>query len=68
MTTSLANSPNELWSICELPTGSALPRAARFLADLVKELWPSWDHRSYPCSEKRGTPRRLVLGPPLRRP
>jgi predicted metal-dependent enzyme (double-stranded beta helix superfamily) len=37
MTTSLANSPNELRSICELPTESALPRAARFLADLVKE-------------------------------
>jgi predicted metal-dependent enzyme (double-stranded beta helix superfamily) len=37
MTTFLANSPNELRSICELPTGSALPRAARFLADLVKE-------------------------------
>jgi hypothetical protein len=37
MTTSLANSPNELRLICELPTGSALPRAARFLADLVKE-------------------------------
>jgi len=37
MTTSLANSPNELRSICELPTGSALPRATRFLADLVKE-------------------------------
>ena len=37
MTASLANSPNELRSICELPTGSALPRAARFLADLVKE-------------------------------
>jgi predicted metal-dependent enzyme (double-stranded beta helix superfamily) len=37
MTTALANSPNELRSICELPTGSALPRAARFLADLVKE-------------------------------
>jgi len=38
MTTSLANSPNELRSICELPTGSALPRATPFLADLVKEL------------------------------
>jgi predicted metal-dependent enzyme (double-stranded beta helix superfamily) len=37
MTTSLANSPNELRSICELPTETALPRAARFLADLVKE-------------------------------
>jgi predicted metal-dependent enzyme (double-stranded beta helix superfamily) len=37
MTTSLANSPNELRIICELPTESALPRAARFLADLVKE-------------------------------
>ncbi len=37
MTTSLANSPNVLRSICELPTGSALPRAARFLADLVQE-------------------------------
>ena len=37
MTTSLANSPNVLRSICELPTESALPRAARFLADLVKE-------------------------------
>ena len=37
MTTSLANSPNELRSICELPTESALPRAARFLADLVQE-------------------------------
>jgi predicted metal-dependent enzyme (double-stranded beta helix superfamily) len=37
MTTSLANSPNELRSICELPTESALPRAARFLADLIKE-------------------------------
>jgi len=37
MRTSLANSPNELRSICELPTESALPRAARFLADLVKE-------------------------------
>jgi predicted metal-dependent enzyme (double-stranded beta helix superfamily) len=37
MTTSLANSPNELRSICELPTESALPRAARFLADLVKD-------------------------------
>jgi len=37
MTTSFANSPNELRLICELPTESALPRAARFLADLVKE-------------------------------
>ena len=37
MTTFLANSPNELRSICELPTRSALPRASRFLADLVKE-------------------------------
>jgi len=37
MMTLLANSPNELRSICELPTGSALPRAARFLADLVRE-------------------------------
>ena len=37
MTASLANSPNELRSICELPTESALPRAARFLSDLVKE-------------------------------
>jgi predicted metal-dependent enzyme (double-stranded beta helix superfamily) len=37
MTTALANSPNELRSICELPTESALPRAARFLAALVKE-------------------------------
>jgi predicted metal-dependent enzyme (double-stranded beta helix superfamily) len=37
MRTSLANSPNELRSICELPMESALPRAARFLADLVKE-------------------------------
>jgi predicted metal-dependent enzyme (double-stranded beta helix superfamily) len=37
MTTALANSPNELRSICDLPTESALPRAARFLADLVKD-------------------------------
>jgi predicted metal-dependent enzyme (double-stranded beta helix superfamily) len=37
LTTSLTNSPNVLRSICELPTESALPRAARFLADLVKE-------------------------------
>jgi predicted metal-dependent enzyme (double-stranded beta helix superfamily) len=37
MTISVASSPNELRSICELPTESALPRAARFLADLVKE-------------------------------
>jgi predicted metal-dependent enzyme (double-stranded beta helix superfamily) len=37
MTTALANSPNELRSICELPTESALPRAVRFLAALVKE-------------------------------
>jgi predicted metal-dependent enzyme (double-stranded beta helix superfamily) len=37
MTVSLVNSPNELRTICELPTGSALPRAARFLSDLVKE-------------------------------
>ena len=37
MTTSLANSPNELRSICELPTESALPRAAAFLADLVQD-------------------------------
>jgi hypothetical protein len=37
MTISLANSPNELRLICELPVESALPRAARFLADLVKE-------------------------------
>ena len=36
MTTSLANGTNELRRICELPTGSALPRAARFLADLVQ--------------------------------
>ena len=36
MTTSLAKGTNELRRICELPTGSALPRAARFLADLVK--------------------------------
>jgi predicted metal-dependent enzyme (double-stranded beta helix superfamily) len=37
MTTAVASSPNELRSICELPTESALPRAARFLAGLVKE-------------------------------
>jgi predicted metal-dependent enzyme (double-stranded beta helix superfamily) len=37
MTTSLANSPNELRSICELPMESALPRAARFLSDLLKK-------------------------------
>jgi predicted metal-dependent enzyme (double-stranded beta helix superfamily) len=37
MTTAVASSPNELRSICELPTESALPQAARFLADLVKE-------------------------------
>ena len=37
MTTALANSPNELRTICELPAGSALPRAARLLSDLVKE-------------------------------
>jgi predicted metal-dependent enzyme (double-stranded beta helix superfamily) len=37
MPISIASSPNELRTICELPTGSALPRAARFLADLVKE-------------------------------
>jgi predicted metal-dependent enzyme (double-stranded beta helix superfamily) len=37
MRTSLANSPNELRSICELPMEPALPRAARFLADLVKD-------------------------------
>jgi predicted metal-dependent enzyme (double-stranded beta helix superfamily) len=36
MTTSLANGTNELRRICELPTGSALPRAARFLADQVQ--------------------------------
>jgi predicted metal-dependent enzyme (double-stranded beta helix superfamily) len=37
MTTTLTPDTNELREIAMLPTASALPRAARFLADLVKD-------------------------------
>jgi predicted metal-dependent enzyme (double-stranded beta helix superfamily) len=37
MTTTLTPDTNELREIATLPTESALPRAARFLADLVKD-------------------------------
>ena len=37
MKTTLTPDTNELQEIAKLPTGSALPRAARFLSDLVKD-------------------------------
>ena len=37
MTTTLAPDANELQNLCDLPTVRALPRAAAFLADLVRD-------------------------------
>jgi predicted metal-dependent enzyme (double-stranded beta helix superfamily) len=37
MTTTLTPDTDELWEIALLPTESALPRASRFLADLVQD-------------------------------